>query len=65
MLSAPLAKISGDKSALAAEITIGSRTVKVLHVGKFYPPHRGGIETHLQVLSDCKKISVAIKPFSS
>ncbi|MEK6280884.1 MAG: glycosyltransferase [Acidobacteriota bacterium] len=24
--------------------------MKVLHVGKFYPPHMGGIETHVQVL---------------
>jgi rhamnosyl/mannosyltransferase len=27
-----------------------TRKLQVLHVGKFYPPHMGGMETHLQAL---------------
>lgn len=28
-----------------------SRRMRVLHVGKFYPPHHGGMETHVQTLA--------------
>jgi rhamnosyl/mannosyltransferase len=32
--------------------------LKVLHVGKFYPPHPGGMESHLQTL--CEELSKSI-----
>jgi glycosyltransferase involved in cell wall biosynthesis len=33
--------------------------LKVLHVGKFYPPHPGGIESHLQTL--CEELGKSIE----
>lgn len=35
--------------------------MRVLHVGKFYPPHMGGIETHLQSLCSELRKSVDVK----
>jgi len=35
-------------------------SVSVTHVGKFYPPHMGGIETHLQTLSNELKRSIRL-----
>jgi glycosyltransferase involved in cell wall biosynthesis len=37
------------------------RKLKVLHVGKFYPPHMGGIETHLQALCGELRKSVHLR----
>ena len=35
--------------------------LRVLHVGKFYPPHPGGMETHLQALCEELKRSVSVE----
>jgi glycosyltransferase involved in cell wall biosynthesis len=38
---------------------IGDAPFRVLHVGKFYPPHFGGMESHLQTL--CEELSKSIE----
>lgn len=35
--------------------------MRVLHVGKFYPPYRGGMETHLQILAERLQRSVDVR----
>ena len=35
--------------------------LKVLHIGKFYPPHRGGMETHLESLCQAMKHQVQLE----
>ncbi|HET7232102.1 MAG TPA: glycosyltransferase [Longimicrobium sp.] len=35
-----------------------TRRLKVLHVGKFYPPHAGGMESHLELLCRATKDKV-------
>jgi glycosyltransferase involved in cell wall biosynthesis len=35
--------------------------LKVLHVGKFYPPHPGGIESHLQTLCEELRKSIEVE----
>lgn len=42
-------------------VYLGQTQLRVLHVGKYYPPYRGGMESHLQVLSEELKRLVELK----
>jgi glycosyltransferase involved in cell wall biosynthesis len=46
----------------SASVSSTLRGLKVLHVGKFYPPHMGGIETHLQALCGelCRSVDLRV-----
>jgi glycosyltransferase involved in cell wall biosynthesis len=45
---------------LIPEAVMSSHKPSVVHIGKFYPPHRGGMENHVQVLSIALKKSFEI-----
>jgi glycosyltransferase involved in cell wall biosynthesis len=60
----PLKSMSVQTDALRARptslVNIEKR-LRVLHVGKFYPPHRGGMESHLEALCGELKRSIDLE----
>ena len=46
-------------SDMMSPCKVSGSPLKVLHVGKFYPPHFGGMESHLQTL--CEELSKSIE----
>src|SRR3954447_22703873 len=47
--------LSSSNGSMKQLLTADGQRARVLHVGKFYPPYKGGMETHLQNI--CRAIS--------
>src|SRR5579859_99934 len=59
MMSANLTTLDSTQGSNSHSGT--TKMLQVLHVGKFYPPHMGGIETHLQDLCGELQKSVDVR----
>ena len=51
----------GASGTVISEQTFPHRGVRVVHVGKFYPPHRGGMESHLAALCGALRSRVELE----
>ncbi|HMF54755.1 MAG TPA: glycosyltransferase [Pyrinomonadaceae bacterium] len=50
-----------ERSDFILSQSAGQKKLRVMHVGKFYPPHRGGMETHLKSLCEELKSDIDIE----